>query len=107
MFSSTLRSPAGPRLAVTGSIPWAAPIRLPTTELPRVYWPSTTWFVDADICHRFRFQSIDFADGVFVSNDHADGITIRINGTAYVGNELRVLAPTGGVPVQGFTGLHV
>ena len=69
----------------------ANPATVSVSELPGVYWPTTSWFVDADTCHRFPYPA---------------GVTVFINGTPHFGNELRVLTATD-TQFTGFTGLRV
>jgi hypothetical protein len=69
-----------------------SPGHVRVAALPKVYSPSTTWFVDADICHRLQFGT---------------PVAIEVNGVTYLGDELRVLTDSGASFRPTLTGLHV
>ncbi len=69
-----------------------APSSVQMASLPIAGWPSITWFVDDDICHRLPLGS---------------PIAVQVNGVSYQATELRVLIDSYGQPVQALTGMRV
>ena len=70
----------------------ANPASVSVSERPPVYWPTVTWFVDADICHRFPYSA---------------SVTVRVNGIVHSGNELRILWAEDDRNITSLTGVSV
>jgi hypothetical protein len=68
------------------------PASVTVSELPKAYWPTVTWFVDADLCHRFPYSQ---------------AVTVQINGMAHAGNEVRILVAQDDRHLPNISGIRV